>query len=142
MADYRVKAKRSKTNCCVDNHEDKGEGSPLGKRDIVAPNTKKTILELLGSQTKGPISDDDVLEKMRRQHPYVFDMGGGKYFKNHEEAAEELLKRNFPEIAEDKQVRAVFIPETYLPTVPRAVDPEEFEMKMQSLSEEFKKNLE
>ena len=142
MADYRVKEKRSKKNCCVGNHEDNGKGSPLGKRVIVAPINKKSILELLGSKTRGPISDDDVQEKMRRQHPYVFDMGGGKYFKNYEEAADELLARNFPEIAEDKQVRAVFVPETYLPRVPRAVDPEEFEIKMQSLSEEFRKNLE
>ena len=48
-------------------------------------------------------------------------MGAGKYFTNYKEAEDELLKRNFPDIAEDYQESAIFVPESFLPKVPRAV---------------------
>ena len=87
---------------------------------------------------EGPATDEDVQNKMKKTHSYIFDMGAGKYFNNFEEAEDELLKRNFPDISNNLQNRAVFLPETYLPKVPRAVDPEEYEAKKKNLSEESK----
>jgi len=78
---------------------------------------------------EGPATDDEVQNKIKKTHSYIFDMGAGKYFKNFEEAEDELLKRNFPDIFKDCQKRAVFLPETYLIKVPRAVDPEKYEAR-------------
>ena len=132
MAEGKAKAK----SCCMNNHDKHNTGSPLGKSEILASEVKKSILELLGS------TDGEVQEKMKKVHSYIFDMGGGKYFENYEDAEDELLKRNFPDIFNNCQKGAVFVPETFLPKVPRAVvGTEEYEEQKQKLDEQLKITL-
>merc|ERR1719317_226342 len=135
MAAGKEKAKSFKTWCCF--HRD-DEESPLGKSGIPAPEIQKSVLELLGSVEEGAATDEDVQNKMKKTHSYIFNMGAGKYFNDFEEAEDELLKRNFPGIFKNCQKTAVYLPETYLPKVPRAVDPEEYEAKKKNLSEQSK----
>merc|ERR1719312_1391185 len=127
--------------CCYNFHDRDDKESPLGKSGIPAPEIQKSVLELLGSVEEGPATDEDVQNEMKKMHSYIFDMGGGKYFTNFEEAEDELLKRNFPDIFKNCQKRAMFLPETYLPKVPRAVDTERYEAKKKNLSEQLKKFL-
>ena len=115
--------------CCFNKHEKDNKGTPLGNYKILAPNVKKSVLELLGS------TNCDMLDKMRKIHSYIFDMGAGQYFENYEDAEDALIKRNFPDISNDCQQSPVFLPETFLPKVPRAVYPTE-------QYEEQKKNYE
>merc|ERR1719206_277049 len=83
-----------------------------------------------------------MLDKMKKIHSYIFDVGAGQYFENYEDAEDALIKRNFPDISQNCQTSAVFLPETSLPKVPRAVYPtEEYEEKKKSLSEQLKKFL-
>merc|ERR1719312_1778690 len=83
-----------------------------------------------------------MLDKMKKFHSYLFDMGAGQCFQNYEDAEDALMKRNFPDISQNCQTSAVFLPETFLPKVPRAVYPtEEFEEQKKNLSEQFKKIL-
>merc|ERR1719320_2038760 len=45
-----------------------------------------------------------------------------------------------PQILEDKQTEAVFMPETHLPTVPRVVDMQKYEERKKDLDEVAKEN--
>ena len=74
---------------------------------------------------------------MAKGHPYAFNMGHGKIipFSDYKEAAEALMERNMPEVLHNKQTKAIFLPETHLPKIPRAVDLEEYEEKKKSLTE-------
>merc|ERR1719206_1337647 len=83
-----------------------------------------------------------MLDKMKKIHSYIFDMGPGEYFENYEDAEDALIKRNFPDISNDCQKSPVFLPETFIPKVPRAVYPtEEYEKQKKNLSEQEKKFL-
>merc|ERR1719312_1712571 len=83
-----------------------------------------------------------MLDKIKKIHSYIFDMGAGQYFENYEDAEDALIKRNFPDISQNCQTSPVFLPETFLPKVPRAVYPtEEFEEQKKNLSEQEKKFL-
>ena len=57
-------------------------------------------------------------------------MGSGKQVFNYLEAAQELLKRSYPDIFNGTQVGPVFIPETLLPSYTRAVVHRNFEEKL------------
>ena len=127
--------------CCFGKHDKENKGSPLGKSEISVTGIQKSVLELLGSAADGAATDHEVQDKMKKHHSYVFNMGAGNYFTNYEEAEDQLLKRNFPKIAEDCQDSAIFVPETFLPKVPRAVDPEKYEAKKQSLDDVSRKAL-
>merc|ERR1719312_2131188 len=83
-----------------------------------------------------------MLDKMKKIHSYIFDMGAGQCFQNYEDAEDALIKRNLPDISNDCQQNAVFLPETFLPKVPRAVYPtEEYEEHKKNLSEQENKFL-
>merc|ERR1719312_2321489 len=83
-----------------------------------------------------------MLDKMKKTHSYIFDMGAGQCLENYEDAEDALIKRNFPDISQNDQQSAVFLPETFLPKVPRAVYPtDEYEEQKKSLSEQLKKFL-
>merc|ERR1712013_502350 len=138
MAAGKEKAKSFKKWCCFNFHDRDDEESPLGKSGIPAPEIQKSVLELLGSVEEGAATDEDVQNKMKKTHSYIFDMGAGKYFNNFQEAEDELLKRNFPDISNNLQNKAVFLPETYMPKVPRAVDPEKYEAIKKNLSDQSK----
>ena len=59
---------------------------------------------------------------MRRGHPYAFNLGGGQVLQDHQAAADMLLMRNLPDTYQDRQNTTVFVPETFLSTLPLAVD--------------------
>ena len=82
MAAGKEKAKSFKKWCCFNFHDRDDEESPLGKSGIPAPEIQKSVLELLGSVEEGAATDEDVQNKMKKTHSYIFDMGAGKYFKN------------------------------------------------------------
>ena len=67
-------------------------------------------------------------------------MGSGKQVFNYLEAAQELLKRSYPDIFNGTQVGPVFIPETFLPSYTRAVDPRNFEEKWNHVSQIIKED--
>ena len=66
---------------------------------------------------------------MAKGHPYAFNMGHGIIipFKDYKEAAAALMERNMPEVLTGHQTKAVFVPETHLPKMPRVTDLEQFE---------------
>merc|ERR1719312_1316004 len=83
-----------------------------------------------------------MLDKMKKIHSYIFIMGAGQCLENYKDAEDALIKRNFPDISQNDQQSAVFLPETFLPKVPRAVYPtDEYEEQKRSLSEQLKKFL-
>ena len=141
MEEIKGKGKSSQKFCCFNNHDKENKGSPLGHFPITVSGEQKSVLELLGPETDCPATDHELQEKMKRFHSYVFNMGAGQYFTNYEEAEDELLKRNFPKIANDDQDIPIFVPETFLPKVPRAVDPVKYETKKKSLDDESRKFL-
>ena len=57
-------------------------------------------------------------------------MGSGHQIFDYAEAANLLLKRSYPHIYNGTQVGPIFIPETFLPSYTRAVDPQHFEEKL------------
>ena len=59
---------------------------------------------------------------MARGHPYQFNLGHGRSFKDYKEAANALMERNMPDVLNDRQTTVVFIPDTHLPKEPRVVD--------------------
>ena len=85
--------KEKKKYCCFQKHDQDNKATPLGNSKILAPNVKKNVLELLGS------TNCEVLDKMKKTHSYIFDMGAGQCFENYEDAEDELVKRNFPELS-------------------------------------------
>ena len=58
-------------------------------------------------------------------------MGSGNKTFDYMEAANLLLKRSYPEIEDGTQNAPIFIPETFLPSYTRGVDPDKFEEKLQ-----------
>ena len=73
---------------------------------------------------------------MSKDHPYVFNMGGGASipYQNYQEAVKMLMERNMPDVLHNKQTEVVFLPQSYLPKVPRVVDLQAYETKTKSLS--------
>ena len=57
-------------------------------------------------------------------------MGSGNKIFNYWEASKLLLKRSYPDIHYGKQVGPIFIPETFLPSYTRAVDPDQIAEKL------------
>jgi len=103
---------------------------------VVAASPASSLLSLLGE------TDATLQDWMRRGHPYAFNLGGGQVLKDHQAAADMLLERNLPDIYHDRQNTTVFIPETFLPTVPLAVDTlMEVENQMKRLAPTGKKHL-
>ena len=127
--------------CCFNNHDKNNKNSPLGISKIVVSGLQKTVLELLGSNSKGPATDHEVQDNMKKNHSYIFNMGANQYFDNYQDAEEALLTRNFPLLASGCQVSPIFLPESFLPKVPKAVDSEQYKIKLNSLDEISRKFL-
>ena len=113
--------------CCLPHH-----GPGVGIHFLSPSPSPRTLPELLG------IPDLELQEQMAKGHPYAFNMGHGKMipFKDYNEAGEVLMERNMPEVLHNIQTKAVFLPETHLPKMPRVVDLEEFEEKKKSFTSE------
>ena len=73
---------------------------------------------------------------MAKGHPYEFNLGHGRLFKDYKEAARALMERNMPEILHDVQTKAIFLPETHVPKMPRIVDPEEYKRQKENFKAE------
>ena len=76
---------------------------------------------------------------MSKDHPYVFNIGGGASipYQNYQEAVKMLMERNMPDVLHNKQTGVVFIPESHLPKVPRAVDLRAYEAKKNSFGDKM-----
>ena len=107
------------------------DGSPNLRVSLLIPSpTPRPLLDLLG------VNDQELQEQMAKGHPYEFNMGGGKVFKDYKEAVTAMMERNMPDILHDKQTEVVFMPEAHLPKVPRLVNLRAYEAKKRSLSDE------
>ena len=96
---------------------DIASGRPrLGVSLLVPSPNPRPLLGLLGD------TDQELQERMAKGHPYIFNMGHGKSFQDYKEAANALMERNMQEVLHNRQTGVVFIPESHLPKVPRAVD--------------------
>ena len=81
---------------------------------------------------------------MAKGHIYAFNMGNNNiiHFRNFQEAGKELMKRNMPEVLNDSQTGAVFMPEAHLPTNPMVVDEQSYLAKKMRLDAPSLKLLE
>ena len=105
---------------------------------VVATSPASSLLALLGE------TDATLQDWMRRGHPYAFNLGGGQVLQasDHEAAADMLLERNLPDIYHDRQTATIFVPETFLPTHPIAVDTlAGVESQMRRMDEDGRKRL-
>merc|ERR1711884_283013 len=102
----------------------------------MGPSTPQPLLDLLG------LSDEQLREAMAKDHPYGFIMGHNRSipFSNYKEAANALMGRTLPQILEDRQTEAVFMPDTHLPTAPRVVDMQKYEERKKDLDVAAKEN--
>ena len=80
-----------------------------------APRTSHPLLQLLG------LSDQELQEQMSDGHSYAFNMGNNNIipFQDFMKAAKVLMERNMSEVLHNRQMEAVFMPETHLPNMPR-----------------------
>ena len=90
----------------------------IGFNLLTPSSTSRPLLHLLG------LTDQQLQDHLAEGHPYGFILGHGKNmaFKDYKKAAHFLMERNFPDIAHDRQTKAIFIPETHLPKMPRIMD--------------------
>ena len=121
-------------------HYAAGGASQLGIQKLHSSFTNKSIPELLAHKADGvPITDDKMQRRLERGHPYVSNLGGGNYFGNYEEAVNALMHRDLEEIEKDEHKEVIFIPENYVPHMPRAVKTvKEFEDQQRGLNDKAK----
>ena len=116
-----------------------GPGPPVLNILPFSPSSSSgDLLQLLGE------SKDSLQQLICSGHPYVFNLGGGKYLppSDCDKVADVLLERNLPKVHKNTQRETCFVPETFLPTIPLAVDTEaELGGRLSSLSVEDKKKL-
>ena len=117
---------------CPFPHDIANNRPKLGVSLLKPSHTPRPLLNLLG------VNDQELQGQMARGHSYAFNMGSGKTisYQNYQEAAKALLERNMPEILHNRQTEVVFLPESHLPKIPRAVDLNAYESKKISLSDE------
>ena len=82
-------------------------------------------LQLMG------LTDQELRQQMAKDHSYAFNMGNNNIipFQNFQGAAKELMKRNMPEVLNNIQKEAVFMPNVHLPKMPSVVDQQEYMMR-------------
>ena len=64
-----------------------------------------------------------------------FLLGGGEVCKDSKQAAAAMMKKNLPDIVENKQREVVFLPAAHLPKKARMVDIKRYEARKQRLQE-------
>ena len=92
--------------------------SPSSSSLTSSSSSPHPMLQLLG------LSDQEMQEQMAKGHSYAFNMGNNNIipFPDFQEAAKVLMERNMPDILHNSQTETVFMPETYLPNIPRVVE--------------------
>ena len=111
-------------------HEVANNRTELGVSLLKPSPNPRPLLNLLG------VTNQELQEQMAKGHPYEFNMGGGKVFKDYKEGVKALMERNMPDILHNKQTEVVFLPETHLPKMARVVDLHAYETNKQSLSDQ------
>ena len=108
----------------------------------IPPHTKgPSVLDLLGDNDKTPPGTQELKARLVKKHPYIFNLGGGKWITDYHAAEDELLQRNFPHIADNVQTSAVFVPELFISKVPRMVDIAEYEARKKNLDDKGREYL-
>eukprot|EP00092_Neocalanus_flemingeri_P037002 GFUD01040285.1.p1 GENE.GFUD01040285.1~~GFUD01040285.1.p1 ORF type:complete len:735 (+),score=159.46 GFUD01040285.1:221-2425(+) len=74
-------------------------------------------------------------KKQKEQFKDEYNLGSGQRTDSPEEAADALLQRTYPEIANNTQTAGIFIPESFIPRVPLGVDPKNYDKQFKALSE-------
>ena len=89
------------------------------------------ILQLIG------LSDQELQEKMVKDHSYAFNMGNNNIipFQDIQLVLKTLMERTMPEVLDNRQTEAVCMPETHLPNMPRVVDEQRYEARKGKLDE-------
>ena len=66
---------------------------------------------------------------MVKDHSYAFNMGNNNIipFQDIQLVLKTLMERTMPEVLDNKQMEAVFMPETYLPNMARVVDEQRYQ---------------
>merc|ERR550532_3935760 len=87
------------------------------------------LLQLLG------LSDQELQEQMAKGHSYAFNMGNNRIipFQDFQLVLKILMERNMSEVLYNRQTEAVFMPETYLPNMPRVVDEQRYQTRKRKL---------
>ena len=133
-----VGAKKKSNLCqCIFPHTSSSP-SVIGIQEFSPSSVSADLTQLLGE------SKESLAKLISSSHPYLFNLGGGNLLpaSDCDTVADLLLARNLPEVYNDTQTSTVFIPETFLPTIPLAVDTEdELASKLSDLSPEEKKKL-
>ena len=71
----------------------------------------------------------------------IYNLGSGVRSVSYEEAAEQMLRRTYPDLERGKQKKPIFIPEIFIPRVPMAVDHSNYNVQFEKLTDEEKKQF-
>ena len=124
---------------CVFPHHTAVDNFTIGVQDFSPSSSSGADLCQLLGETRQSLS-----KLIFSSHPYLFNLGGGKVLQasDCETAADLLLERNLPDVYNNTTASTVFVPETFLPTIPMAVDTEEgLASRLSNLTTEEKKKL-
>ena len=104
---------------CVFPHHTAVDNFNIGVQDFSPSSSSGADLCQLLGETRQSLS-----KLIFSSHPYLFNLGGGKVLQasDCDTAADLLLERNLPDVYNNTQASTVFVPETFLPTIPMAVD--------------------
>ena len=120
---------QQRAHSCPFPHDIATKRPQLGVSLLAPSPNPRPLLHLLGA------TDQELQKEMARGHPYQFNLGHGRSFKDYKEAANALMERNMPDVLNDRQTTVVFIPDTHLPKEPRVVDVARFVSRKQKLDE-------
>ena len=133
-----VGAKKKSNLCqCIFPHTSSSP-SVIGIQEFSPSSVSADLTQLLGE------SKESLAKLISSSHPYLFNLGGGNLLpaSDCDTVADLLLARNLPGVYNNTQTSTAFIPETFLPTIPLAVDTEdELASKLSDLSPVEKKKL-
>ena len=102
----------------------------IGLNILTPTSTPRPLPDLLR------LTNKQLQDQMAKGHTYEFNLGHGRHFKDYKEAAAALMERNMPEVLHGTQTKAVFLPETHVPKMPRIVDPEEYKRQKENFKAE------
>ena len=120
---------QQRAHSCPFPHDIATKRPQLGVSLLAPSPNPRPLLHLLGA------TDQELQKEMARGHPYQFNLGHGRSFKDYKEAANALMERNMPDVLNDQQTTVVFIPDTHLPKEPRVVDVTRFEARKRKLDD-------
>ena len=102
----------------------------IGLNILTPTSTPRPLPDLLG------LTNKQLQDQMAKGHTYEFNLGHGRHIKDYKEVAAALMERNMPEVLHGTQTKAVFLPETHVPKMPRIVDQEEYKQQKERFTDE------